>query len=970
MPQRPPLPVVLVPCATVLLASTAAEGAELVDPAPLTYAGLPFVPGETVADPVHDVVYLLDDTRSRVLAYHTAEGRLSAASALDGDPHQGIPFVSRTSDALWVLLPGAQRAQKLSRPGLRTLDIIHMERSFYSMAEGPGGNLYGVWDGDLYQIDADTGATMSVTAGVQHDYLPMLKSAYGGARLFVAQRGLSGLGDAYEEYELRDPAPPRRVGGLADSGVGSRDFEVDELYGRFYRTTGGTYGVSVWDEGTGALSFWPYDEPYGSAICILQDGASVYGACPSRIRRFRRSNGVPIWDYDEHLWEGDIVDRSVEIAPNGHLVFLTREVSDRFYIGHIGGSAISLLGEADAPVASAGPDREIAAGDSVMLLGDGYVSPGGSAPPPSSLVGWWPLDETWGATVPDASPAGRHVTVEGSASWTSGGRHGRALALSGGYVDLNAHKGAIDAIQEGAICAWFKTAAAGDQIIFGAADMNAQGGTRRRFRLFLEDGRPVWETLSYSHVNTRLEAPAIVNDGEWHHIAMSQEEGGFYMYLDGARMALGSNAFFNETEDLGSAYFGRGTDGGGNGGTGMVGFQGQLDDLRIYGQRLAGHQIAAIASSLGAEPVTFSWEKASGPGEVLFSDPASPITSASFSIPGDYVLRLTAASGGRTGSDTLRVSMALPEETLLAAGAPCRWRVPASAADLAPGGVAWHDHSADLSSWEAGTTGVGYERSSSNTYTSLIGADVEPALFDRNTSVLVHVPFRADGVDRFGGLELRMKYDDGFVAYMNGIEIARRLAPAGALAWNSEATGSHPDDQALRFEEIDVTPALHALREGDNVLAIHGLNRGLDSSDFLLLPELVAEQTGAFLLFSEWAAARGVTVAPGSDADSDGLDDFAEYAFATDILSADAPSFRIEASAAGGGFDLIYRRPAGHAGLGLSYQLERSGDLEGWTLAEGAVEVETVPAADGVENVRLRAPGLPGRHWRIRAMLR
>lgn len=36
-----------------------------------------------------------------------------------------------------------------------------------------------------------------------------------------------------------------------------------------------------------------------------------------------------------------------------------------------------------------------------------------------------------------------------------------------------------------------------------------------------------------------------------------------------------------------------------------------------------------------------AWSKASGPGEVIFADPKALITTATFSTPGAYVLRLT-----------------------------------------------------------------------------------------------------------------------------------------------------------------------------------------------------------------------------------------------------------------------------------------------------------------------------------------
>jgi RHS repeat-associated protein len=54
-----------------------------------------------------------------------------------------------------------------------------------------------------------------------------------------------------------------------------------------------------------------------------------------------------------------------------------------------------------------------------------------------------------------------------------------------------------------------------------------------------------------------------------------------------------------------------------------------------------------------------SWSKVSGPGEVAFSRQNSAVTDATFTLPGDYVLRLTASDGEHSVSDDLSVT-ALP----------------------------------------------------------------------------------------------------------------------------------------------------------------------------------------------------------------------------------------------------------------------------------------------------------------------
>jgi len=55
--------------------------------------------------------------------------------------------------------------------------------------------------------------------------------------------------------------------------------------------------------------------------------------------------------------------------------------------------------------------------------------------------------------------------------------------------------------------------------------------------------------------------------------------------------------------------------------------------------------------------LTIGWSKASGPGVVIFANPSALQTSASFSVAGDYVLRLTASDGQLSSSDEVAVTV-------------------------------------------------------------------------------------------------------------------------------------------------------------------------------------------------------------------------------------------------------------------------------------------------------------------------
>ena len=129
--------------------------------------------------------------------------------------------------------------------------------------------------------------------------------------------------------------------------------------------------------------------------------------------------------------------------------------------------------------------------------------------------------------------------------------------------------------------------------------------------------------------------------------------------------------------------------------------------------------------------------------------------------------------------------------------------------------------------------------------------DVGEEMLGRNASAFLRMPFEAENPEALDTLTLKMKYDDGFVAYLNGTEVARRNV-AGEPGWNTGAAEENPRENVLFFEEFDLSDRIDLLREGGNVLAIHGLNLSPDDDDFLLLPELVgfsfSQQIESYLL--------------------------------------------------------------------------------------------------------------------------
>ena len=188
---------------------------------------------------------------------------------------------------------------------------------------------------------------------------------------------------------------------------------------------------------------------------------------------------------------------------------------------------------------------------------------------------------------------------------------------------------------------------------------------------------------------------------------------------------------------------------------------------------------------------------------------------------------------------TLDAVPSVPRATqLVALGTPARSWIPKDDAIRRKWRGAPRYEPFDDSQWIQGRTGVGYDRDrGEGSYRALLGTDLREAMED-HTSVYIRVSFEVADPSRFDQLILRMQVDDGFVAYLNGERIASDRAPR-RTSWDATADGVSLDVDADRFDLFDITEHLSALRDGNNVLAIHGFNRSASSSDFLVRPELV-----------------------------------------------------------------------------------------------------------------------------------
>jgi hypothetical protein len=215
-------------------------------------------------------------------------------------------------------------------------------------------------------------------------------------------------------------------------------------------------------------------------------------------------------------------------------------------------------------------------------------------------------------------------------------------------------------------------------------------------------------------------------------------------------------------------------------------------------------------------------------------------------ISKNNTLSMTAANGtvlySLDGSDPRSPGTSQQTTTLVAENADKRVLVPTEAiSDNWKGSGIFNDQT--WTRCTGGPGGVGYERSSG--YEQFITLDVQNEMYATNNTCYIRIPFNLNSnPNDFVSLTLNIRYDDGFIAYLNGVEVARRNF-SGTPYWNSNATSTHSDSEAVLIESIDISSFIHNLKQGGNLLAIHGLNASTTSSDFLISAELTASAGGS-----------------------------------------------------------------------------------------------------------------------------
>ena len=164
----------------------------------------------------------------------------------------------------------------------------------------------------------------------------------------------------------------------------------------------------------------------------------------------------------------------------------------------------------------------------------------------------------------------------------------------------------------------------------------------------------------------------------------------------------------------------------------------------------------------------------------------------------------------------------------------------------------WHHPSFDDSQWRSGDGPFGFGDFSGVS----IGTDTGDDMRNRLASLYLRTTFNASAGQAGSGLglELRVRYSDGFIAYLNGVEVARRnMGNPGMFAFHDQVAfnvGPGSDEETIPLGAAD-----SLLTAGPNTLSIQLHNAAVTGDDATrLLMQASLRIAGGDTLVTETAA--------------------------------------------------------------------------------------------------------------------
>lgn len=174
----------------------------------------------------------------------------------------------------------------------------------------------------------------------------------------------------------------------------------------------------------------------------------------------------------------------------------------------------------------------------------------------------------------------------------------------------------------------------------------------------------------------------------------------------------------------------------------------------------------------------------------------------------------------------------LQDVTLVPLGSNANWFIPVS--DI---GETWQEVGFDDSAWNMGQTGIGFGYDEPGFVGP--GGDTRSQMRLNSSSAYVRLSFQIDDPASISSMTLSAYFDDGFVAYLNGEEVARENV-SGVVNYNSISDSAVEVDSSEPMQAFPLSFA-GRLVAGENILGLHLINNSFAGSDAVIVPTLTAQ---------------------------------------------------------------------------------------------------------------------------------
>ncbi|MGC4015248.1 MAG: hypothetical protein QM755_12140 [Luteolibacter sp.] len=358
-------------------------------------------------------------------------------------------------------------------------------------------------------------------------------------------------------------------------------------------------------------------------------------------------------------------------------------------------------------------------------------------------------------------------------------------------------------------------------------------------------------------------------------------------------------------------------------------------EFYTYDGNLSGAAIDDGVPVVGAAPA-IRWEVTSG--AATLQNPTKTTTPVTFATAGAFKVSLSASDGQVRTFREVPLNVSVRKINAAVTGTVAKYLIPTN------GSLAntWVQPGFNDSGWATASLPFGYNNKTLYKADLIGGTDFKTKLYNKGTNVFVRAPFQLRSTDYVTSVHLKIKYDDGFILYLNGKEIARRNVQAGIPAWDS-GTVKRTDAEVVAPLDIDLTtfklpdstPIKDILVDGTNVVAIQAINSKKNDLNFLLAPQFEVQIADTPYYRNVVEASAGASLplsslAPGADADSDGVSNLVEHALGRDPFVAGPATTGALVPVPGKAGTLDMTLPISVPN-DVQYILERSYDLSKWT---------------------------------------